>query len=463
MADRNGHAPQVTVEEYTRDIVGRHAVTGPRYRRALWITGLLLVVGIVGFILRATSDGFDDRLPWGYFAATVAFLLTTAGAAPMVAVALRMVKAHWRRPMIRIAEMYAVPGVLTLLMFIGLMWLIPSADNRNTLWFQGETLGVRNIPGAPHAYVLLVLAFLVIASLGLLWASSRPDMAILRDQGSGASTSWARRLSKGWRGTRKQWNVLYLGLGVLGGFYFLALIGAHTLFSIDFAMTLVPGWRDAIFPTFQALSALQAGMATVLLTLFFLRRYGGLEQYIHMEHFWGASKILLALTLLWFYFWWSGFIIFWYGRQPIEQNLLNLLMFGPYRVIFFLAFALCFVAPFLTLLWNGIRKSTWGTPLASAFILVGALLDKMRLYVASYSIPVEEITAHTLEVVPATHYPDILDLMMVVGGISGSLFLFLLAARVVPIISLWEMADGIRLRVVRPFLRTEVTVLGKPD
>jgi hypothetical protein len=147
----------------------------------------------------------------------------------------------------------------------------------------------------------------------------------------------------------------------------------------------------------------------------------------------------------------------------VEQNLLKLLMFGPYQVVFYLTFVLCFLAPFLTLLWNGVRRTIWGPALASAFILVGTLLDKVRVYVSSYSIPVDQIRDHILEVVPATHYPDVFDVMMMVGGISGGVLLVLLTARVIPMISMWEMTQGIRLRAVRPFLRREIIVLAKPE
>lgn len=465
----NGHLSEVTVEEFTQDVLGRHAITGPRYRRLMWITGLLFLVGVVGFVWRAITSGFDEREPWGYFAATVAFLLTTAGAAPLVAVALRLVKAHWRRPMTRIAELYASVGVLTLAMFIPLLFLIPSAAGRRTLWFQDtdpQTLGIGalgKIPGAPHVWVTLQIATFVLVSLALLRLSSRADMAILRKRASGQLAAWGGRLSKGWEGTQRQWKVFQLGVGLLGALFFIMLVGTISLFGIDFAMALVPGWRDSIFPAQQSLTALQAGLATTVLTLWLVRRYGKMESYIHMEHFWGASKILLALTLLWFYFHWSAFIVFWYGRQPAEQALLQLLMFGPYRYLFLLTFLFCFVAPFLTLLWNSVRKSTWGPPLASAFILTGALLDKTRLYVAAYSVPNDEIKAHLLEHVPPANYPDILDFMMVVGGISGAVFIVLAVARVIPIFSLWEMTEGIRLRAVRPFLRTKLVVLGKPD
>jgi molybdopterin-containing oxidoreductase family membrane subunit len=456
MAHSNGHPPEFTVAEFVSDIAVRHATTGPRYRRWLWVTGLLFLVGIIGFVARAARDGFDERQPWGYFAATMAFLLTAFVSAPVVAVAFRMTGAHWRRPMARISELYSVVGVLVVVMFIPLMFLVPSAQNRRTLFFQGDTQGsLGKIFGAPHVYDMMALVSLVTAGIAMLWFSAKADRTQIRSRAGEPVGTWL--------GSWKQWNVMWKGLVMLGGLYFMMLVMTQALISIDFSMALVPGWRDAIFPAQQALGSLHAALAITILTLYVLRRYGHMEQYIHMEHFWAASKILLALSLLWFYFWWSGFIIFWYGRTPLEQNLLDLLMFDSYRWYFYLAFGLSFVAPFLTLLWNTVRRSTFGPALASVFILAGLLFDKMRVYVAAFSIPNDDITSHGLETLPATNYPDAIDLMMVVGGISGAMFLFLLAARMVPIMSIWEMSQGIRLRTVRRFLRIDMIVLGKSE
>ncbi len=456
MERRNGHPPEFTVAEYVSDMAERHATTGPRYRRWIWVTGLLFLLGVVGFVARAAIDGFDERQPWGYFAGTMAFLLTTFVSAPLVAVAFRLAGAHWRRPMVRIAELYSVVGLLVIVMFIPLLFMVPSAMNRRTLWFQSDTLGsLGKIYGAPHVYDMLALMAVVAAGLGLLWFSAKADRMQIRSRAGEPVGIWL--------GSWKQWKILWKGLTMLGGLYFLMLVMTHALISIDFSMALVPGWRDAIFPAQQALAGLHAGMAITILTLYVLRRYGHMEQYVHMEHFWAASKILLALSLLWFYFWWSGFIVFWYGRMPLEQNLLDLLMFKTYRWYFYLAFGLSFLAPFLTLLWNTVRRSTFGPALASVFILTGLLFDKMRVYVAAFSIPNDDITSHAIEVLPATNYPDAFDLMMVVGGISGAMFLFLLAARVVPIMSIWEMSQGIRLRTVRRFLRIDTIVMGRPE
>ncbi len=469
MAHKNGHAPQLaTAAEFSEDFFDRHASTGTLYKRVLWVTGVLFALGVVGFIIRAVADGFDERAPWGYFAATVAFLLTTAGAAPIVAVALRLVKAHWRRPMTRVAELYGVVGLLTLLMFTPLLFMVPSAAGRRSIWFQDtdpQTLGLGTagkIFGAPHVYDTLALVFLVFCGLALLYVSALPDLAAVRNRGVGRGQGFVARISRRWGGTWKQWKVSQAGVGLLGVFYFMFFVYTMSLFSIDFSLSLVPGWRDALYPTFQTLAGIQAGLATTLVTLYLVRRFGRMERYIGVEQFWGASKILLALSLLWFYFWWSGFIVWWYGRTPLEQDLLQLLMFGPYRYVFISAFALNFLIPFLILLWNAVRKTVWGPPLAGASILVGALLDKTRLYVSSWSVT-DPLTLHVLENIPSTNYPDIPDLLMVVGGISGGIFLWLLASKVVPVFSLWEMREGVTLRTVRRFLRRDILVHGKPE
>ena len=445
-----------TVPEYHEDILNYHAGLGRGYQRLLIVLGVFFVLGVGAFVVRLLGDGLDDRQPWGYYAATVGFLLTTAGTAPLAVIGLRAVRAHWRRPLARISETYGVVSILIVLMYIPLLFLLPGALNRKTFYFQGDELGtLGRIPGAPHVYDSLLFVAMLIGALGLLWASSRADRAVLMDQ-AGASPG-------GWRGSRKQWTVQKIGGGLLGGIYFVTIIGGISMFSLDFALSFVPGWKDAIFPAFQSLTGLQGGLATVIVTLYLARRFGGLEKYIEMENFWAASKLLLAFSLLWFYFSWSAFIVFWYGRMPVEQNIIQLLYFGPNAVYFALSFIFAFVAPFLTLLWNSVRRTCGGPALAAGFILFGNLMDKLRVYVGTYSVPNDQINDHGLGAVPVAHYPDLVDILIVVGGISGAVFLFLWTLKRVPILSIWEMAEGIRLRVVRRFLRTEVLVLGKPD
>ena len=221
----------------------------------------------------------------------------------------------------------------------------------------------------------------LVLGLAILYFAAIPDMAAVRDHTTGARQRRYQRMAMGWHGTPHQWKVLQVGISVLGGFYFMFLIFTHLMISVDFAMSLIPGWKDAIFPAFHAMMGLHSGVALMLVTMFILRWKGGLKEYLEVDQFWGLSKLLLALCLMWFYFWWAGFYTYWYGRTEAEQSVLKLLMTETYRIPFFLAFALSFVVPFLILMWNITRKTTWGPALAGAIVLVGTFFNVIRLYV----------------------------------------------------------------------------------
>ncbi|MDP6227433.1 MAG: hypothetical protein QF714_06980, partial [Dehalococcoidia bacterium] len=147
----------------TKDLLGKTFVLPDRLAIAMTISAMLLVLGITGFIVRVIDDGFSEHGPWGYYAAVFSFVFMVTGTAPLAAVAFRFTKSHWRRPLSRIAELFSVVSIFTLLMFIPLMLVMPSIKNpgsgpeqldlRRTLWFE--------VPiGAPQVWDLLGVIFL---------------------------------------------------------------------------------------------------------------------------------------------------------------------------------------------------------------------------------------------------------------------------------------------------------------
>jgi hypothetical protein len=460
-----GHtAPEIltkTPNQVNEEVLGKTLHSGTGFRLVSLVSLALLLLGVVGIVIRINGGVSEDvREDWGYTAAVLAFLLTTGASAPVASIALRMAKAHWRRPVSRIAELWTVVGLLCVLLLIPLLGVIPSGTGRTTIWFV-STVRDGWPPGAPHIWLFVAMPGLLVCGLGLLWVGAIPDFATARDHSNGMRRPIWNYLSLQWEGTQHQWRLLKGAQGILGGFYFMFLVFVHFLISSDLAMSLVPGWKDSIFPAFHALSGLQSAVATTLVTMFVLRTWGGLKDYIGVDQFWSYSKILLATSILWFYFWFSMFFTYWYGRSPAEQSVLKLLMFESYRSVFITAFVMNFLAPLCLLIWNGLRRSVWGPTMVSVIVLIGTFFDRIRIYVASFSI--EDVTAHRMEHIPAARMPDFADVFILIGGIGGAVFLYTMASRLVPFISLWEINEGVRLQRLRPFGKLSLKSIGKPD
>lgn len=461
------HILDKTNKEVLEDVLGSTDRVSSRYKIALAATGALFVVGIIAFILQATRVGFATFTPWGYFMGAFAFLLSTGMSAPLFSASQRMTRSHWRRPLARVSELFAVVGILGTLMFIPMIAMLPSSANRRTVWF--------GFPQGPHWTDMLAVLGLAILGIALLVTASLPDNAVYRPRATGLRR-WVldRLVFVDWKGTERQWKVHYNAIRLMGALYFLMLVFVHSVVTADFTEALVPGWKDAIFPATAALIGLQGAVASTLVALFVMRTFGGMRDYIGVDTFWSASKILLGLSLLWFYFWFSGFIIWWYGRQPIEHNLLEYFQFQTYRPAFLISLFCNFLIPFLILIWNFVRKSTLGPTIVSLFVLFGTLVNSMRLYVASFHVA--DVRADALqtihpvglglgpnEAIPGAVFPGAADVLMILGAIGGAIFLYLLAAKIIPAMSIWELREGMLYRKKKRFLKLNLMLMGKPE
>ena len=298
-------------------------------------------------------------------------------------------------------------------------------------------------------------------SLFILWLSAVPDMAEARNT-AGGFRGWLYRLLSGhWYGTKRQWNAQKAGLAMLGAFYFMLLVFVQFIISSDYAQSMIPGYKDAIFPVFYTLTGFQCALGLCLIILYVMRRWGGYGEYYGKSVFWSASKVLLGLTLLWAYHLFSFFITYWYGRLFLEQNVIKYLMGDSYGGVFTANVALSFVIPFLLLLWNPVRRSAWGPPLAGLSAILGALMFSVRMFVGGANSG--NIYAAFLDHVPAPVYPDLWDIFMIAGVIGGAAFIYLLTTRILPVLSVWEVKEGALYQRMSRFIKGEYLVLAKPE
>jgi molybdopterin-containing oxidoreductase family membrane subunit len=425
--------------------------------RRYWLAvALLAALGAAGWAAVAwlAASGSEPRAKWGYTAATLAFVLSTAHGAPVLAFAARLARGYWGVPVRRAAELFGVAGLATAPLTIVLLFQLPDWRSRPSIWLDW--------PGAPRLWDGLAVTTLALCGLLLLYLGGLPDLSAAgrrRDQGR------PPRLALGWAGTARQWVLLQHGLIALGGLYLMAFTFVHLLVVSDLAMSLVPEWGSASLPAHHAVSGLQGGVAVSVLALGVLRWLdgGAGRPAAGRDAFAPAAKLLLALALLWFYFFWAEFLTYWYGRTPAERQLLALLAFGPYALPFAAAFALTFLLPFLILLWNPVRNSVAGATSAAALVVAGVFFDRVRLFVPAWSLAGAAEGGHALEALPPAIWPRLPDALVMAGVPATVLLLYLLALRMVPAISWWEWNAAHLLRVERPFLRRVVTVIAQPS
>ncbi len=465
-AGHGGHVapPRPSPAEATTELV-RATAAGRRFKLAALILTVLAVLGVVGIIARlAGGTGPADQKEWGYVAATMAFMLVAFGGAPLVAIAPTLAKANWNRPLTRVAALFSMAGVVTALLLIPLLAVLPplvvDGARRRSVWFDGPTY-------SPHFWGMIALSGLALTGLGLFYANALPDFAAVRDHATGWRQRLGKRLANGFAGTDNQWRSLRMRIGMLGTLYFLLLVFTHFLISTDFAISLVPGWKDAIFPMYQSLTSLQAGIASTLIAMWAARRFGGLEKYIQRDQFWALGKLMFGMSLLWFYFFFSGFIVFWYGRSGPDTMVLDLLVRGPFIYAFIAAFVLSFFLPWWLLIWNKLRDSVWGPPLVAVLILTGNFLNEVRVYVTSWSVDPAHIhdrflSPETVNTV-GTHFPDIFDIFVIVGAPAAGVLLMLLASRAVPVVSIWEVKQWLLLSRPMKYMKGHVVLVAKPD
>jgi hypothetical protein len=452
----DAHAiPEVpTHQEVVRDVMGRFEHISQRYWSWVTLLAVLSVLGVVGFWIRL-SDGFDDRSNWGYTVATLSFLLSTFMAMPILSAGLRLAKAHWRRPITRVTENMAITGIVVMLLLIPAVAALPDINGRLTIWFEFPL-------GAPTVWDFMGFGTLALLGLMFLWALALPDLATARDHlPPSKRRSLIRTLALGWTGNTRQWRVLHMGILTLGGFYLLFYPLVQTLMVSEFHAGLLPGLKDAIAPATAVVTALQAGTGMTLVVMFLMRRFGGYENYFTVDQFWALSKPLLAFSLLWFYFWWASFITFWYGRQPGETALLKLLVLDSYRIPLMLSFFLNFLGPLIALVWNPVRRSIWGPALVATGIVIGAFINHVRLYVSAFSVEDPFQIPRVLSPIPARQLPEAPDVLIIVGAISSCVLLFMLVSKIIPAVSIWEVAEGLRLTKVRRYLGRYVRVIAK--
>lgn len=400
---------------------------------ALAGAGALLFLGAIAYTIAGGIGLWGNNIPvaWAYAITNFVWWIGTGHAGTFISAFLLLLQQPWRASVNRIAEAMTLFAVANAALFPVLhmgrpwfaYWLIP----------YPATTGVW--PQFMSALPWDVVAILTYGTVSLLfWYTGLvPDLATVRDH----APTRARRLvygilALGWRGSARHWQQYRIAYGLLAGLATPLVISVHSIVSMDFAITQLPGWHSTIFPPYFVAGALYSGFAMVLTLVLPLRHVFRLENVITERHLDSIGKMVLAMGWMLIYSYVIELFIAWYGGNLFERyTFLVQRPTGPYAWVFWLMIACNVLTP--QFLWSRrIRTSALALFGASLLIQAGMWAERFIIIVTSLNRDFLPSSWHF-------YAPTWVDWSLLLGSIGFFFLLFLLFLRFVPFIPISEV------------------------
>jgi Ni/Fe-hydrogenase subunit HybB-like protein len=410
--------------------------TSWRFYALVATLGSIVLIGAVAWMTQAYQGygvtGIRWPVFWGFYITNFVFWIGISHAGTLISAILRLVNARWRRPVTRSAEAITVFALMIGAMFpiihLGrpwlFFWLVPYPNDR-FLWPNFRSPLIWDF-FAINAYLIGSTLFLILPMI--------PDFALVRDRSMG----WRRRiygwLALGWQGTPKQWHRLESAMQIMAIAILPVAVSVHTIVSFDFSMAVVPMWHSTIFGPYFVAGAIFSGIAALIIAMAFLRRFLHLEEYLHPVHFQNLGKLLLMMSLLWSYFVFAERLTVWYGNNPEEMAAFWATQRGRYAPLYWTMVVCNFVIP-LTLLSIRHFRTIAGCVVAAAGVLIGMWLERFLIIVPS-------LAHRALPYSWGTYQPQPIEIIITVSTFAAMALLFTLFAKLVPVISIWELKVG---------------------
>jgi len=413
--------------------------TGPRFWALVAGLGAVFLWGLYawGYLVQwgVGTTGKNRPVYWTLFITTFVFWIGISHAGTMISAVLRLLKADWRRPITRGAEAMTafalMMAALYPLIHLGRVWkfywMIPYPNNR-FMWPNFQS---------PLMWDLVAISTYLIGSTLYLYLALIPDLAMARDHTTGWRTRLYRLMALGWRGTEAEWHKLMRALGIFSIAIIPIFLSVHSIVSWDFAVTIQPRWHSTIFAPYFVVGAVYSGLSALATILLVVRRGMRLQEFLRKEHFDSLGKLIMVAGMLWSYFWFAGFLVEWYGNEPVVRELIRQETSGSLAPLFYLQMSANLI-PIVLLAFRRVRT----TPAA---LLVTTLLVNVGMYTERLLIVIGSLQRNDMPFNWGTYRPTWVEVSIVAMTFAGFALLYTLFSRIVPYVPVWEIKEG-RLR-----------------
>jgi len=374
--------------------------------------------------------GLGQPVMWGWAIINFVWWIGIGHAGTLISAILFLLRQRWRTSINRAAEAMTIFAVMCAgifpLIHIGRIWLgwwLLPLPNANSIWPQFRSPLMWDVFAVSTYFTVSVLFWY----MGLI-----PDLAVMRDRAKTKIRKFAYGLfSLGWTGSNRHWSNYERAYLILAGLSTPLVLSVHSIVSLDFSVSQLPGWHTTIFPPYFVAGAIFSGFGMVLTLLIPLRKICKLEDIITVRHVELMCKVTLATGSIVGYAYGMEFFIAWYSGNPYERFAFINRAFGPYGWAYWIMISCNVLTP--QFFWfKRIRTNMIIVFILSIFVNIGMWFERFVIVVTSLH----------REFLPSNwsyYSPTWVDVCTYLGTFGLFFTFFLLFIRFVPLIAIAEV------------------------
>mgnify|MGYP001392600056 CR=1 FL=1 len=428
-----------TYHDITKDIA--KPVEG-KANKYWWILfGLSVVLMLWGFGCMAYTIGtgigvwgLNKTVDWAWDITNFVWWIGIGHAGTLISAVLLLFRQKWRMAINRSAEAMTIFGVAQAALFpllhMGRPWLayfvFPIPNQFGSLWVNFNS---------PLMWDVFAISTYFTTSVVFWYIGLIPDFAMIRDRLSEKISPMRKKLytllAFGWSGRAKHWQRFEEVSLVLAGLCTPLVFSVHSIVSMDFATSVIPGWHTTIFPPYFVLGALFSGFAMVETLLIIVRKVVNMEAYITIKHIEYMNVIILLTGSLVGVAYITELFMAWYSGVEFEQYAFLNRATGPYWWAYASMMTCNVVIPQLYWIYK-IRTSFVATFILSIFVNIGMWFERFVIIVTSLH----------RDFLPSSwtmFSPSFVDIGIFLGTIGFFFVLFLMYSRTFPVVAQAEL------------------------
>jgi len=406
--------------------------------KAWWIgftiagLGALLWVFSVGYTFWTGIGawGLNKTIGWAWDITDFVWWVGIGHAGTLISAVLLLFRQNWRNSINRSAEAMTIFAVICAATYVVAhmgrpwlaYWIFPLPNQFGSLWVNFNS---------PLVWDAFAISTYFTVSLVFWYCGLLPDIASVRDRAQGLKRRIYSILSLGWNGSVKSWQRFEIVSLILAGISTPLVLSVHTIVSMDFATSVIPGWHTTIFPPYFVAGAIFSGFAMVQTLLLVMRKVLNFENYITMFHIEAMNKIIMVTGSIVGIAYLTELFIAFYSGSEYEMYAFTNRMFGPYAWAYWAMMTCNVISP--QLFWfKKIRTSIPISWILSIVVNIGMWFERFVIIVTS-------LHRDYLPSSWAMFYPTWVDVGIFVGSIGLFFTLFLLFLRFLPGIAIAEV------------------------